>query len=100
MKIRYTPKFLTDLEDVFKQAGYLVRYEKGNFHAGYCVLHQQNIIVINRYFALEGKINALIDILRHVNWSFEGLSEKAQELYENIKNMEIIDTQGSLELGE
>lgn len=85
MKIKYTPKFLTDLENVFKEAGYPVRYEKGNFHAGYCVLHQQKIIVINRYFALEGKINALMEILRSVNWSFEGLSNKAQELYEIVK---------------
>ena len=85
MKIKYTPKFLSDLEEVFKQAGYPVRYEKGNFQAGYCVLHKQKIIVINRYFALEGKINALLEILRQVDWSFEGLSERSQEIYAGIK---------------
>ena len=94
MKIRYSPKFLTDLEEVFKQAGYPVRYEKGNFHAGYCVLHQQKIIVINRYFALEGKINALIEILKGVEWDFDGLSEKAQLLYQVIKS----ETQVNLDL--
>ncbi len=94
MKIRYSPKFLTDLEDVFKQAGYPVRYEKGSFQAGYCVLHQQKIIVINRYFALEGKINALIEILKSVDWDFNELSEKAQALYHGIK----IETQASLDL--
>jgi len=94
MKVRYSPKFLVDLEDIFKQAGYPVRYEKGSFQAGYCLLHQQKIIVINRYFALEGKINALIEILRQVDWAFESLSEKAQTLYEAIKT----DTQERLVL--
>jgi hypothetical protein len=86
MKIRYTPKFLTDLENIFEHAGYPVRYEKGNFQAGYCVLHKKRIIVVNRYFALEGKVNTLLELLKTVDWSFENLPEKSKELYEFIKN--------------
>ena len=32
MKVRYSPKFLVDLEDIFKQAGYPVRYAVSYTH--------------------------------------------------------------------
>jgi hypothetical protein len=88
-KIRYTPKFLEQIEDIFKHAEYLVRYEKGNFQSGYCILKNQKVVVVNRYFPLEGKINCLVEILRSVDWDFSNLPEKDKKLYYELINPQL-----------
>ncbi|MEB2781708.1 hypothetical protein U3A58_15020 [Algoriphagus sp. C2-6-M1] len=67
MAIKYTKHFLDKLENLFASSDYLLRYEKGNFKSGYCVLNDSKIVIVNKYFPLEGKINALIDILIELN---------------------------------
>ena len=84
MEIKYTNGFLSKLEDVFAESEYVLRYEKGNFHAGYCLLKDTKIAIINKYFTVEGKINALIEILRSIDLSNSNLSDKNRKLYEDI----------------
>ncbi|MDX2303606.1 MAG: hypothetical protein NW226_12450 [Microscillaceae bacterium] len=84
MKIKYTLKYLGLLENIFSQSGYTLRYEKGNFKSGYCILNTQKIVVVNKYYTTEGKINCLIDIIRTINWEFTNLDEKEQKLYLEI----------------
>jgi hypothetical protein len=62
--IKYTPQFLKKLEDIFSENGYTLRYEKGNFKSGFCVLEERKIIVVNRFSSLESRINVLLEILR------------------------------------
>lgn len=57
--IKYTNHFLTKMEDLIAESDYTLRYEKGNFKSGYCVLKDQKIIIINKFYTMEGKINAL-----------------------------------------
>ena len=38
MELKYTRPFLNKLEDIFAESDFVLRYEKGNFKAGYCVL--------------------------------------------------------------
>ena len=66
MNINYTNHFLHKLEDIFAESDYTLRYEKGNFKAGYCILEDKKIVVINKYYDIEAKINCLIDILPNV----------------------------------
>ena len=63
MSIKYTPATLKKLEELYDQIGYNIRFEKGNFHSGYCILQDRRIAVINKFLPLEGRINALLDIL-------------------------------------
>ncbi len=44
-------KLISGLEDL----GYEVRMVKGQFQSGHCLLRDQKIILINRYFDDEGK---------------------------------------------
>ena len=67
MTIKYTKHFLDKLENLFAASEYILRYEKGNFKSGYCVLKDTKIVIVNKYFPLEGKINALIDIVNELN---------------------------------
>lgn len=83
--IKYTKHFLEKIEDLLTQLGYEIRYEKGNFKAGYCVLKTTKVIVINKYFPLEGRINALAEILRNLAVDETELNEKQALLLADMK---------------
>ncbi|MFT5772974.1 MAG: hypothetical protein ACI9ZX_002378, partial [Algoriphagus sp.] len=40
MTIKYTKHFLDKLENLFTETDFMLRYEKGNFKSGYCVLNE------------------------------------------------------------
>ncbi|NVJ87036.1 MAG: hypothetical protein HWE15_12065 [Algoriphagus sp.] len=77
MAIKYTRHFLDKLENLFASSEYILRYEKGNFKSGYCILKETKIVIINKYFPLEGKINALVDILGELQFNPQDFSEKS-----------------------
>lgn len=76
MQVKYTNHFLHKLEDVFSESEYILRYEKGNFKSGYCIMQSNKIAIINKYYPTEGKINCLIDILKSIDINLDQLSEK------------------------
>jgi len=82
--MKATPQFLTKLEDIFSESDFVLRYEKGNFKSGYCVLNEQKVVVVNKFYPLEGKITCLIEILRHLPLSTSGFKEKTKDLYTEI----------------
>ncbi|MFN8332533.1 MAG: hypothetical protein U0T81_15180 [Saprospiraceae bacterium] len=45
------------LEELAEQIGYKLRYEQGHFQAGYCRVESRKLIIINKFFDLEGRIN-------------------------------------------
>ena len=79
--IKYTNQFLTKLEEMIAESDYTLRYEKGNFKSGYCVLKDQKIIIVNKFYTTEGKINAMLDILKNIQLDTTRFSEKSQKLY-------------------
>lgn len=79
---KYTLNTLKKLEDLYKASGYLIRYEKGNFKAGYCILEDKKIVVVNKYYSVEAKINCLIDILAHIKIDEESLTDQARSFLE------------------
>lgn len=82
--IKYTNQFLTKLEDLIAESDHTLRYEKGNFKSGFCVLKDQRIIIVNKFYPTEGKINALFDILRTVTLDTSRFTEKSLKLYEDL----------------
>ena len=86
--IKYTNQFLTKLEDLIAESDYVLRYEKGNFQSGYCLLNEQKIMIINKFFTTEGKINAVLDILKNVELDGSKFTEKSQKLYEELTQAE------------
>ena len=80
-EVKYTKHFLSKLEDIFAESEYSLRYEKGQFKSGYCILKDTKIAIVNRYYTLEGKINCLIEILRTIEIEWQALGEKNQTLY-------------------
>ena len=80
MDIKYTKHFLNKLEDLFSESDYILRYEKGNFKSGYCILRETKVVVVNKFYSLEGKINCLLDIIRSIDFNTDRFSEKNQKL--------------------
>ncbi|MEL6123742.1 MAG: hypothetical protein AAFQ02_04075 [Bacteroidota bacterium] len=52
-------KLVTKLQD----HDYVVRFEKGNFKTGYCILEDRKVIIVNKFHDLEVKIDNLRQIL-------------------------------------
>ena len=75
MTIKYTNLFLNKLEDILSETDYILRYEKGNFKSGYCVLNESKVAIVNKFFALEGKINSLIEIIKSIHVDTSKLSD-------------------------
>lgn len=84
MQVKYTQQFLNKLEDLFSETEYILRYEKGNFQSGYCILKDTKIAIVNKYFTLDGKINSLIEIIRSIEINAEKLSEKNRKILHEI----------------
>ncbi|MBL0310531.1 MAG: hypothetical protein IPP77_12920 [Bacteroidetes bacterium] len=86
MGFKYNVTMLKKLEEVFKEGGYTVRYERGNFQNGFCILEKRRVVVINRFHEPEGKINSMIEILSTIeDLELENLSSESQELLQQIK---------------
>ncbi|HED30341.1 MAG TPA: hypothetical protein ENN50_01345 [Prosthecochloris aestuarii] len=56
-------KKLKLLERAISKEGYKIRYEKGNFIGGDCRLHNHNIVVVNKFLPVEGKIYTLAKVI-------------------------------------
>ena len=82
--IKPTPRNLEKIEQVFKNNQYLIRYEKGQFNSGYCILKDKKVVVVNKFYDTEARINCLIDILKVVyqeeTWPMGDLSDMVQGL--------------------
>jgi hypothetical protein len=77
------------MEDLIAESDYILRYEKGNFKSGYCLLKEQKIMIINKFFTMEGKINALLDILKGLELDTTRFTEKSLKLYEELNQAEV-----------
>lgn len=84
MQIKYTQHYLNALEELFAESDYILRYEKGNFKSGYCILKDTKIAIVNKYFPLEGKINSLIEIIRTLNLDINKFGSKSKKVYLEI----------------
>jgi len=84
MNFKYTPNTLKKLEQLFEEARYRIRYEKGTFNSGYCILEDRRIAVINRFLNVEGRINALLEILPSVPVNEQELSGEMLKWYKQL----------------
>lgn len=82
--MKYTQTTLEKLERVLEEAHYIIRYERGTFQSGYCILEQKKVVVLNKFLQLEGRINTLIDILPQLSINPEALSAESQKIYREI----------------
>ncbi|MNY31834.1 hypothetical protein D3C86_1660120 [compost metagenome] len=80
---------LEKLETLLRDLEYTVRYEKGNFKSGACLLQSTKVVVVNKFITLEQKINALVEIVKQVNADESLLDEKQKAFYLNLKQTKL-----------
>lgn len=84
--LKYNVSLLKKVEDIFKEGGYTIRYEKGNFQNGYCVLEKRRVVVINKFHEPEAKVNSMVEILiNSSDLELDNLSGDSMQLYQQIK---------------
>lgn len=57
---------LQKLVNKLRDFEYTVRFEKGNFKTGYCVLEHKKVIVVNKFHDTDSKIGNLRKILSDI----------------------------------
>jgi hypothetical protein len=97
MSFKYTPNTLKKLEQLFEEARFRIRYEKGNFNSGYCVLEDRKIAVINRFLNAEGRINALLEILPTIAVQEQELSGEMLKWYRQLRDTHFPSGQKSIQ---
>lgn len=88
---KYTKHSLKKIEQIFEDIAYIVRYERGNFHSGYCIVESSKIVVVNKFFDTEARITCLVEIISTIEVDEKLLSEKSMEFYKKIKKSLQID---------
>jgi len=88
--MNYTKTTLKKIEQIFEEQDYTIRYEKGNFQSGYCIVESKKIVIVNKFFDTEGRINCLLDILSMIIVMEDLLTEKSLKFFKQIlKDQEI-----------
>ncbi|NMW17917.1 MAG: hypothetical protein HKK66_02605 [Chlorobiaceae bacterium] len=73
---------LSLLERTIQELGYTVRFEKGNFLSGECRLREDNVVVVNKFLPIEGKIYTLAQVINKINPP--GLSPDIAKLVDSL----------------
>lgn len=82
--MKYTQNILDKIEKIAEEVGYVIRYERGNFQSGYCILQAKKVIVLNKFFQTEGKINTLIELMPQLHINFDKLTLESQKMYDEV----------------
>ncbi len=88
MSIKYNQPTLIRLEKILDDAGYVLRYERGSFQSGYCILENKKVVVLNKFLNVEGRINTLIDILPSLTITYELLTTDSQKMLDETSHQQ------------
>jgi hypothetical protein len=82
--MKYTQTTLDKLQAIPEEAGYVLRYERGTFQSGYCILEERKVVVLNKFLQTEGRINTLIDLIPQLDIKPAELTDESKKLYADI----------------
>lgn len=82
--MKYTQTTLDKLEAIPEEAGYVLRYERGSFQSGYCILEERRVVVLNKFLQIEGRINTLIDLIPQLDINVDSLTPESKKLHTEI----------------
>jgi hypothetical protein len=91
--MKYNPATLNKLEKVLEESSYVIRYERGTFQSGYCLLEAKKVVVLNKFLNVEGRINILIELIPQLAINIDKLTHESQKVYEDIMKKSLIETE-------
>jgi hypothetical protein len=89
MTLSYTQHTLDKLEALLKSLGFKLRYERGNFKTGSCLLENSRVIIVNKFSNLESKINSLADLLQRTDSDETLLDDKQKAFLSELKQLKL-----------
>jgi len=89
LNMKLTQTTLNKLEDILGESEFMVRYERGNFQSGWCLLELKRIVVLNKFLILEARINTLLELIPLLDIQFDKLTHDSQKLYEEVKRLSL-----------
>lgn len=100
MAVKITNAYLQKVERLMNEAEYKIRFERGTFQSGYCILEQKKVIVVNKFLDVEGRINALVELVPKIKLNYDMLTQESQKLYDKIikEQNELLSAQLDLDL--
>ncbi len=84
---KYSKRSLQKVETVFRDLGYTVRYEKGNFQSGYCLVENSKVLVVNKFFDTSGRVRCMLDILSTLYIDLGKLSNDSKHFLQQFKDV-------------
>ncbi|MFN2439440.1 MAG: hypothetical protein ABR503_09600 [Chitinophagaceae bacterium] len=88
--MKYTQTTLDKIEKIIDESGYVVRYERGTFQSGFCILEEKKVVVLNRFLQLEGRINTLIDLIPQLKIEPAALTPESKKVFDDIMGRKVI----------
>ena len=87
--MKLTQTTLDKLEDILGESEFVVRYERGNFQSGWCLLEAKRIVVLNKFLNLEARINTLLELIPVLDIQFDKLTHESQKLYTEVQKLSL-----------
>jgi len=88
IKEREFENLLQDLKQIAQEMGAKVRFERGDFKGGYCILKDNRTIVINKLSTLQRKVIILTNALKELGVDDKYLTPKIREIIEEISEVQ------------
>ena len=82
--MKYTQGTLDKLEDILGESDYVVRYERGTFQSGWCLLEATKVVVLNKFLDIEGRINTMLELIPQLAIDYDKLTLESQKLYDEV----------------
>ncbi len=82
--MKYTQTTLDKIDKMIEESGYIVRYERGSFQSGFCILEDRKVVVLNKFLPLEGRINTLIELVPQLRIDPEALTPESRKWFDDI----------------
>lgn len=88
---RSNRKLLVQLEQILKELDYTIRYEKGNFQSGYCLVENTKVVVVNKFFDLEGRVSSILEILENLEIDRSLLSPQSIDALQKLLPADLVN---------
>jgi len=91
LTMKLTQTTLDKLEDILGESEFVVRYERGNFQSGWCLLEAKRIVVLNKFLNVEARINTLLELIPVLDIQFDKLTHDSQKLYTEVQKLSLTE---------
>ncbi|CAG0942893.1 hypothetical protein BROC_02056 [Candidatus Brocadiaceae bacterium] len=75
---------IDELKDLANQLGAKVRFERGDFSGGYCIVKESKVIVINKFASTQRKAIILASALKELEIESVFMTPRVREIIETL----------------